>query len=304
VARATRKVQTSTMVIATHNTSWSPSPYDAPFAAIQMAVEAAIAEDTLPLGDISVTHLNAAETSSFAIATRSDGVFAGSAVAAHALFLLVPEAAVLWMARDGQKLNAGEHVCHVTGPIPRLLTAERTVLNFLSHLSGVATLTNKFVQQVSHGIGIRDTRKTIPGLRALQKAAVRAGGGVNHRGSLSEAILVKDNHLANAGIGGTVSSIAEFWPGRQVQLECETYDDVQAAVSSRVDSLLLDNMSPEEVARAVALAAGHVRVIEVSGGITLDNVAQYSIPGVDFISVGAITHSVLALDFGLDALPG
>jgi nicotinate-nucleotide pyrophosphorylase (carboxylating) len=125
---------------------------------------------------------------------------------------------------------------------------------------------------------------------------------VNHRGSLSEAILVKDNHLASVGIGATVGSISEYWPGRPVQLECETYEDVQAAVTSHVDSLLLDNMSPEDVARAVALAAGHVRIIEVSGGITLDNVAQYSIPGVDFISVGAITHSAPAIDFGLDAV--
>jgi nicotinate-nucleotide pyrophosphorylase (carboxylating) len=189
-----------------------------------------------------------------------------------------------------------------------ILTAERTALNFLNHLSGVATLTRRFVDAASSAGRARiwDTRKTTPGLRSLEKAAVRAGGGVNHRGNLSDWVLLKDNHIALFGIADAVKRARERWPARTVHVECERLDQVQEAVTAGVDAVLLDNMSPDEVRACVTvLRAGDPRcLIEVSGGIDLDTVAAYAAAGADLISVGAITSSAPTLDIGLDVLDG
>jgi nicotinate-nucleotide pyrophosphorylase (carboxylating) len=184
-----------------------------------------------------------------------------------------------------------------------VLTGERSALNFLCHLSGVATVTRRFVQAAGNTARIWDTRKTIPGLRALEKAAVRAGGGVNHRGSLSDFVLVKDNHLAGLGIAEAVRRAHSLWPGRTVEVECDRPAQVQEAIATGATMVLLDNMSPEEVRACVSLARSTAPagfLVEVSGGITLDNVRAYADAGADLISTSAITQSAVALDLAFD----
>jgi nicotinate-nucleotide pyrophosphorylase (carboxylating) len=166
-------------------------------------------------------------------------------------------------------------------------------------LSGVATLTRRYVHAAQGNARIRDTRKTTPGLRALEKAAVRAGGGANHRGSLSDGILVKDNHLAGVSISDAVSRAKRRWPGQVVEVECDTPEQVREAVDAGAEMVLLDNMTPDQVAACVKLVEGRCPV-EVSGRVTLDSVPEYAATGADFISVGALTHSAPALDIGLD----
>jgi nicotinate-nucleotide pyrophosphorylase (carboxylating) len=196
-------------------------------------------------------------------------------------------------------------VATVTGPARALLAAERTALNFLSHLSGVATLTARFVRAVEgSGAEILDTRKTIPGLRALEKQAVGAGGGTNHRMGLDDAILIKDNHAALAGgVGEAVRRAREAQPGREVEVECGDLGEVRQATEAGADRLLLDNMDPDQLRRAVAAArdggGDGSPALEASGGITLENVAEIAATGVDFISVGALTHSAPALDLNM-----
>jgi nicotinate-nucleotide pyrophosphorylase (carboxylating) len=187
-----------------------------------------------------------------------------------------------------------------------VLSTERTALNFLCHLSGVATATRRFVElaiAANPATRILDTRKTTPGLRALEKAAVRAGGGVNHRGSLSEAVLVKDNHLGGTTIAKAVATARDRWPGRLVEVECDRREQVAEAVASGAGQVLLDNMTPDEVASCVSLVrdkAGPGVLVEVSGGVSLETVGAFAAVGADLISVGALTHSAPALDIGLD----
>ena len=183
-----------------------------------------------------------------------------------------------------------------------MLTAERTALNLLGHLSGVATLTRRFVDAAGPSARIRDTRKTTPGLRALEKAAVRAGGGTNHRASLSEGILLKDNHLAGVSIEAAVVLAKRRWPSLTVEVECDTLEQVKVAVEAGADLVLLDNMGPAEVAAAAQLVDGRL-TIEVSGRVALDDVAALAAAGADLISVGALTHSAPVLDIGLDLEP-
>jgi nicotinate-nucleotide pyrophosphorylase (carboxylating) len=196
----------------------------------------------------------------------------------------------------------------VSGRLRPILTAERTALNFLGHLSGIATLTAGFVAAAharNPDVRILDTRKTTPGLRVLEKAAVRAGGGTNHRAGLSDAVLVKDNHLAGTSIADAVRRAGERWPGRMVEIECDTVAQVAEAARAGADAVLLDNMDPAGVAEAVAVArreAPGAIVTEVSGGITRANVGDYAAAGPDRISVGALTHSAPVLDLGLDLL--
>ncbi len=270
-------------------------------------VAEALAEDLGPLGDITSSLLPADAVATASLVPRSDGVLAGRAIAAETFAQVDPSLSVEWHAGDGDDLAAGVPFARVQGRLAPILTAERTVLNFLCHLSGIATLTRRYVEAAAPAV-IRDTRKTTPGLRTLEKAAVRAGGGVNHRGSLSDGILVKDNHLAglrgsNAegrlAVDEVVARARRQWPGRTVQIECDTVDQVKATVVAGADLVLLDNMSPEQVAACVELVAGRC-LVEVSGGVTLDTVAAYAAAGADLISVGAITHSAPVLDIGLD----
>jgi nicotinate-nucleotide pyrophosphorylase (carboxylating) len=199
-------------------------------------------------------------------------------------------------------------VMEVTGPLRPILTGERTALNFLGRLSGIATLTARYVavaRAANPAVQVLDTRKTTPGLRALEKAAVRAGGGVNHRSSLSEAVLVKDNHLAGVTITEAVARSRALWPGRLVQIECDELAQVVEAARAGADAVLLDNMDPAAVAVAVktarAEAAGPI-LTEVSGNVTLESIGAYAAAGPDRISVGALTHSATVLDLGLDLI--
>jgi nicotinate-nucleotide pyrophosphorylase (carboxylating) len=180
-----------------------------------------------------------------------------------------------------------------------VLTGERVALNFLCQLSGVATLTRRCVRAAHGHARILDTRKTVPGMRALQRAAVRAGGGRNHRDSLSDQVLLKDNHLAVLGIAQAVERARDRWPGRTVEVECDDIEQVVAALDAGADRIMLDNMTVEQVQDAVEKVAGAVP-LEYSGRVSLETVGVYAATGVDFISIGALTHSAPVLDIGLD----
>jgi len=284
--------------------------FDPPVTAVREAVGRALAEDLGVLGDLTSTALipaGAVGTGHFV--ARVPGVLAGTAVAREVFAQLDPAVAVTWAAADGDVLTAGQRLGTVTGPLRSVLTGERSALNFLGHLSGVATLTRAHVDACGSQsrCRIRDTRKTTPGLRALEKAAVRAGGGVNHRGNLSDAVLIKDNHLrhladsmgAPGSIGEAVDRARARWPGAVVEVECDTLDQVAEAKAAGADLVLVDNMSPDEVAQAVAIAGGAMP-IEVSGRVTVDSVAAYAAAGADLVSVGALTHSAPVLDIALD----
>jgi nicotinate-nucleotide pyrophosphorylase (carboxylating) len=276
--------------------------FDAPITAIREAVGRALAEDLGVLGDLTSTALiPAGATGRGRFIARRPGVLAGTAAATEVFAQLDPAVTVAWSAADGDVLGAGQDVGTVSGPLRSLLTGERSALNFLGHLSGIATLTRAYVE-ASVGSGrcrIRDTRKTTPGLRALEKAAVRAGGGSNHRGNLSDAVLIKDNHLRHCTIAEAVDRARTRWPGAVVEVECDTLDQLLEAKAAGADLALLDNMTPEEVAKAVVLADGAVP-LEVSGRVTLETVAAYAAAGADLISVGALTHSAPVLDIALD----
>ena len=272
---------------------------DPPISAVREVVARALAEDLGVFGDLTAGLVPAGATVAAAIVSRGEGVLAGRLAAAEAFGAVDPAIEVRWEAADGDRLAPGTVVARVAGPLSSVLTAERTVLNLLGHLSGVATLTRRYVDAAGDGCRIRDTRKTTPGLRALEKAAVRAGGGANHRGSLSDAILVKDNHLAGLSIAEAVAAAHRRWPGHPVEVECDDLDQVDAAVSAGADLVLVDNMAPPQVAAAVRRVAGRVPV-EVSGGVRLADVGAYAAAGASLIAVGALTHSAPVLDIGLD----
>lgn len=272
---------------------------DPPITAVREAVARALAEDLGVLGDLTSTALipaDAAGTGHFV--ARRPGVLAGTAAATEVFAQLDPAVTMTWAAADGDTLEAGQRIGTVTGPLRSVLTGERSALNFLGHLSGIATVTRTYVDAAGR-CRIRDTRKTTPGLRALEKAAVRAGGGANHRGNLSDAVLVKDNHLRHCTIAEAIVRAQSRWPGVVVEVECDTLDQVAEAKAAGAGLVLVDNMTPDEVARAVGIAGGAFP-IEVSGGVTLDIVAAYAAAGADLISVGALTHSAPVLDIGLD----
>ncbi len=279
---------------------------------IANAVDRALAEDLGSDGDITAALVPATATAHFALRARQDGILAGRDCAVEAFSRLDPTLEIIWKVDDGEPLAAGDTVMEVTGALRPILTAERTVLNFLGHLSGIATLTGRFVAAAharNPAVQILDTRKTTPGLRTLEKAAVRAGGGTNHRSNLSEAVLVKDNHLAGAEIPDAVARARELWPARFVEVECDSLDQVAQATTAGADAVLLDNMTPDMVGQAItiarleAAALGRRPVLtEVSGRINLETVGDYAAQGPDYISVGALTHSAVVLDLGLDLI--
>lgn len=274
--------------------------FDPPVTAVADAVRRALAEDLGNLGDLTSVAIIPAEIDGHArFVARSAGVLAGTAAASEVYSYLDPEVSVDWQAADGDDLAPGQAVGTVSGNLRSILTGERSALNFLGHLSGVATLTRAYVTAAGGRAAIRDTRKTTPGLRALEKAAVRAGGGVNHRGGLSDAVLIKDNHLLWCPITEAVARARSRWPGVTVEVECDTLDQVAEAKAAGADLVLVDNMTPAEVAEAVAVLGGSAPV-EVSGGVTLETVAAYAGAGADLISVGALTHSAPVLDIALD----
>jgi nicotinate-nucleotide pyrophosphorylase (carboxylating) len=272
---------------------------DPPLTAVREVVGRALAEDLGVYGDLTAGLVPPGATVTAWLVSRADGVLAGRTAAAEVFAAVDLSVQVRWEAEDGDKVDAGQVLARVQGPLASVLTAERTVLNLLGHLSGVATFTRRFVDAAGLTARIRDTRKTTPGLRALEKAAVRAGGGVNHRGSLSDGILVKDNHLAGITVAAAVAEAKRRWPGLPCEVECDTIEQVGEALEAGADLILVDNMDPGQVAVAVQLVDGRVPV-EVSGRVTLDNVAAYASAGADLIAVGALTHSAPVLDIGLD----
>lgn len=205
---------------------------------------------------------------------------------------------------DGDKVSAGDVLMTVTGRLQTILTAERTALNLLGHMSGIATLTRQWVEAVAGtGARIRDTRKTLPGLRMLEKYAVRCGGGVNHRMSLSDAALIKDNHVAGAGsVTAAFDAVGKLAPDLPVEVECDTLEQVGEAVAAGAGLILLDNFSVADMAEAVRRTAGLAR-LEASGGLRLEDAAAVAATGVDYLAVGALTHSAPVLDIGLDLAP-
>jgi nicotinate-nucleotide pyrophosphorylase (carboxylating) len=278
-------------------------PFDPPPAAVADVVARALAEDVLPMGDLTAALVDADLAATAEVVSRAPGVLAGSACFIEAYAQVDPGVSVRWALLDGDAVHPGARVCEVSGPLASILTGERTALNLLCHLSGVASLTRRYVDAVgASSTQVLDTRKTLPGLRAVQKAAVRAGGGFNHRGSLSEMVLVKDNHRAALGIGEAVARARRRWPFRGVEVECETVEHVRQAVAAGASAVLLDNMTPAQVKECVAEVAGRA-LTEASGGVDLRTVGAYAATGVDFVSVGALTASAPSLDLGLDLEP-
>ncbi|MGY1914206.1 carboxylating nicotinate-nucleotide diphosphorylase [Blastococcus sp. SYSU DS0973] len=237
------------------------------------------------------------------VVPRSAGVLAGIPVAA-AVFDIVggTDVEVVLHAADGMAARTNSPVLGVTGPTRALLTAERTALNLVGRLSGIATLTRRWVDAVSGtGAAIRDTRKTTPGLRALEKYAVRCGGGVNHRMALGDAALVKDNHVAAAGgITAAVEAVRAHSPAVPLEVECDTLDQVREAIAAGVQLVLLDNFGLADTRAAVALVRGTSVRLEASGGLSLERATEVAATGVDYLAVGALTHSAPVLDLGFD----
>lgn len=280
--------------------------FDVPRGVVVDLVARALAEDLNPLGDLSAALLPSEAAADARFVVREEGVIAGIACVDETFAQVDPAVVVEWGVVDGDRVEAGQVLGSVTGPLAPVLTGERTALNFLGHLSGIATRTRRFVDAAAP-LRVWDTRKTIPGLRSLQKAAVRAGGARNHRGNLSDWVMFKDNHLTALGIDEAVRRARDEWPGRTVHVECENLDQVRQALAAGADALLLDNMSPGEVEACVAAADSHAAdagtrraLLEVSGGITLDTVGSYSRTGADVVSSGSLTNSATVLDIGLD----
>lgn len=287
----------------------SDVPVEPPIHAVRAAVATALAEDLTPLGDLSAALVPADATIDAVFASRAAGVLAGTACATEAFAQLDPAVTVTWSHRDGDRIDAGTVVATVTGPLAPVLTGERTALNFLCHLSGIATLTRRFADAAAEGGDARiwDTRKTTPGLRSLEKAAVRAGGGASHRGNLSDWVMFKDNHLAAVGIEEAVRRARTAWPARTIHVEVDDLDGLRTALAAGCDAVLLDNFTPDQAAEAVAIADGWATehggrrpLLECSGGITVDTAAAYAAAGVDLLSTSQITQSAPALDIGLD----
>jgi len=264
-------------------------------------IKAALAEDLAGGADITSEATISVEANSSAdFVARMDGVIAGSNIA-HAVLAEVGITDVTQLKKDGDSVKAGDILITVRGNTRAILLAERTALNFFGHLSGIATLTSKWVKEVSGTkCQVRDTRKTTPGMRVIEKYAVRMGGGVNHRMSLSDAALIKDNHIAAAG--GVVAAFAKVrsaYPKAEIEIEVDTLEQLKEVLPLNPDLILLDNMSPEFCAQAVALVNGKCK-LEASGGISIANARAYAQSGVDYIAIGALTHSAPIFDIGLD----
>ena len=272
--------------------------------AVEEIIDRALAED---LGFCDLTSelvIPADARAELALNARQDIVVAGLDVAARVFRRRVPECRIELRVKDGERVKAGAAMGRVEGPARGLLAVERTALNFLQHLSGVATLTAQYAERV---VGTRavliDTRKTIPGLRALEKHAAHLGGARNHRLRLDDGVLIKDNHISVCG--SLTAAVEHARAGApvltKIEVECDTLEQVGEAISAGADMILLDNMGLEDMRQAVALSGGRIP-LEASGGVRLENIRSIAETGVDFISVGRITQSAPAVDIGLDAV--
>jgi nicotinate-nucleotide pyrophosphorylase (carboxylating) len=276
-----------------------------PAAALDGVIDRALAEDA-GRGDPTTEAIVAPDLTAVAeVVVREPGVVCGLELALEVVRRLDPEATMTALAADGDLIaDAPATVARIEASARALLTAERTALNLLQRLSGIATATRRYVDAVAGtGAEILDTRKTAPGLRRLDKLAVACGGGTNHRGDLAAAVLIKDNHVALAGgVAAAVAAARAARPDLHVQAEADTLDQLEEALAAGADSVLLDNMALSDLRAAVTRAAGSTR-LEASGGVTLETVRAIAETGVDAISVGALTHSVKALDVSLEVHP-
>jgi len=270
-------------------------------ALIEQRVAQALAEDAHG-GDLtSKATIAENQLSSAYFVTRKSGTIAGTFVAAAVL----EECGITKydiLVSDGSAVEAGQKIISVEGNTRAILLAERTALNFLSHLSGIATVTAQWMKEVNGThTKVRDTRKTTPGLRELEKYAVRMGGGTNHRMTLTDGALIKDNHIAAAGsVTQAIERVKAEFPGIEIEVEVDTLEQLKEALHAGVDIVLLDNMGIEETKAAVELAKNSATKLESSGGLKLENARAYASTGVDFLAVGALTHSAPVLDIGLD----
>jgi len=263
-------------------------------------VAAALRED-LGDGDVTTRYVVGPDLMGEArVIVKSPGVLSGAAAAARVFEMVRPPCEYHAIAPEGARLASGDEVAGIIGPLGSILTAERTALNFLQRLSGIATLTRRYVDALApyENVTLLDTRKTTPGLRSLERAAVRAGGGHNHRAGLWDAILIKDNHVAAAG-GVAIAIKRARQAAMPVEVEVDTLAQLEEALEVGAEIVLLDNMSPDEMRRAVEITAGRAQ-LEASGGMTLEGAVAAAKAGVDRISVGALTHSAPALDLSLE----
>ena len=266
-------------------------------SAVTRALEEDLAggEDVTSVATISEQHISQAQ-----FRARKSGVVAGIPLAIETLIKCgITDIQII--NDDGSHINSGDILLQVSGNTRSILLAERTALNFLCHLSGIATLTAQWVKVIAGTQAvIRDTRKTTPGLRVLEKYAVQMGGGANHRMSLSDAALIKDNHIAAAGdIAQAVAAVAQRFPNLEVEVEVDTLEQLTVALAAGAQLILLDNMTPEQCQQAVKITNGRAK-LEASGGLTLESAREYAETGVDYLAVGALTHSAPILDIGLD----
>ena len=294
-------------------------------AAVERVVRTALAEDLNSGADVTTVATIPAEMHGEAnVVARAPGVVAGlyvvdavfdvvrdgdgfaESVQRSAAPIVVPDRTehglqTVYRAADGDRINPGDVLMTVYGPLRAILTGERTALNLLTHMSGIATLTRLWADAVGvSGARVRDTRKTLPGLRSLEKYAVRCGGGVNHRMSLADAALIKDNHVAAAGsVAAAYQAVRKLAPDVAVEVECDSLEQVAQAVAAGADLILLDNFGLDDMRKAVDLVGGQV-LLEASGGLRLEMAADVAATGVDYLAVGALTHSAPALDIGLD----
>lgn len=271
-------------------------------ADIHEQVARALAED-IGTGDVSAALVPAAARARATLITREDAVLCGRAWLAETFRQLDPAIQITWHGRDGAELKAGARICEISGPARAVLTGERCALNFVQTLSGTATVTRQYVAAVSGtACRILDTRKTLPGLRLAQKYAVRCGGGHNHRMGLYDMILIKENHvIAAGGIAAAIGAARANSPGVPIEVEVETLEEFRAALACRPDVIMLDEFTRADIGTAVAErnAATQATKLEVSGGVDLDTVRPLAEAGVDFISIGALTKHVRAVDLSL-----
>jgi nicotinate-nucleotide pyrophosphorylase (carboxylating) len=270
---------------------------------IQQLISLSLTEDAYEIGDVTSNAIFSENQTVTAIyRARKPGVISGICILDY-FYQDLAEFKTLAKVQDGAPVSAGTDLYKVTGEVKKILQFERPTLNFLTHLSGVSTEVAQWKALIKGTKAeIRDTRKTIPGFRALEKYAVRMGGGVNHRFNLSDAILIKDNHIAKAGsITAAYQKAKAKYPQLEIEIEVDNFEQLTEAVSCRPDLILLDNFSPADCKKAVDLVGGKIK-LEASGGINLENILSYANSGVDYLAIGAITHSAPTLDIGLDFL--
>lgn len=267
---------------------------------INRLIDAALGED-LGNGDITTAAtLDEAARLELVMTTRQDIIVAGLDIAVQVFLRLAPDADIQCLVKDGAQAATGCQLMTLEGPARGLLSAERTALNIVQMLSGIATETARYVDAIAGtGAVLLDTRKTIPGLRILSKYATSLGGATNHRMALDDGVLIKDNHIAVAGSLALALKRAQQAGLKEIEVECDTLEQVAQALEGGAEKILLDNMNNEDLCRAVAMAAGRAR-LEASGGVTLQSIREIAGTGVDFISVGRITQSAGAVDIGLD----